>query len=138
MDKKIFSTNKQSFAANQKKTVLVAEDDPYYSNIFKTKLTKEGFEVHLAENGKQALKMLETVTPQLILMDLIMPEMDGFQTLEKIKADEKLKDINVIVLSNLGQENDIIRARELGSSDYMIKSNVGIDEVVAKVKSYFP
>jgi DNA-binding response OmpR family regulator len=117
------------------KKILVVEDDQFLSNAYKLKLTKSGFETLVATDGNEALKVLEEFTPDLILLDLIMPNLDGFGTLTALNADEKLKSIPVIVASNLGQKEDIEKAKELGAKDFIIKSNVSIEEIVQKVNS---
>lgn len=119
-----------------KKTILVAEDDSFYANIYKFKLTKEGFIVETANNGDEAIKIAKENKPDLILLDLIMPIKDGFETLKELKQDPALKDIKVIVISNLGQDEDIARTKELGAQDYLVKANMSIQEMMDKVKSY--
>ena len=119
-----------------KKLILVAEDDDFYANIYKVKLTKEGFDVVIARDGSEALKSARFKKPDLVLLDLIMPNKDGFETLKEIRSDANLKNIKVIALSNLGQEEDIKRVRELGANDYIIKTNVPLQEVINKVKEY--
>ena len=116
------------------KYVLVVEDDPFYSKIYKTKLAKEKIESQLVSNGNEALKAVATLRPGLILLDLIMPGKDGFETLTELKADPAVRDIPVIVLSNLSQEEDIERIKELGAIEYLVKANVPIQEVIDKVK----
>lgn len=120
----------------KKKTILVAEDDSFYSNIYKFKLNKEGFNVQTATNGDEALKLAKEHKPDLILLDLIMPIKDGFETLKELKQDPTLKDVKVIVISNLGQDEDIIRTKELGAQDYLVKANMSIQEMMDKVKSF--
>lgn len=117
------------------KYVLVAEDDSFYGNVFKTKLAKEGLEVDVVVNGKKALEAARERKPDLILLDLVMPEMDGFEALEAFKSDDSLKDVPVIILSNLGQDSDVEKAKSLGAKDYFIKSNVSIQKVVEIVKN---
>ncbi len=116
------------------KYVLVVEDDPFYSKIYKTKLAKEHILSEIVGNGNDALKVSRERRPSLILLDLIMPGKDGFETLTEIKADPVLKDVPVIVLSNLSQEEDIKRIMELGAEEYLVKANVPIQEVIDKVK----
>lgn len=123
-------------AVTNKKTILVAEDDSFYSNIYKFKLNKEGFVVQIATNGDEALKLAKEHKPDLILLDLIMPIKDGFETLKELKLDPTLKDVKVIVISNLGQDEDITRTKELGAQDYLVKANMSIQEMMDKVKSY--
>lgn len=119
-----------------KKTILVAEDDSFYSNIYKFKLNREGFNVFTANNGLEALKIAKEHKPDLILLDLIMPIKDGFETLKDLKLDPNLKNIKVVVISNLGQDEDIARTKALGAQDYLVKANMSIQEMMDKVKSY--
>lgn len=114
--------------------VLVVEDDPFYSKIYKTKLAKEKIDSQIVSNGNEAIKAVQAKRPGLILLDLIMPGKDGFETLAELKADPVMKDIPVIVLSNLSQEEDIKRIMDLGAAEYLVKANVPIQEVVEKVK----
>lgn len=119
----------------EKPFVLVVEDDPFYANIYKTKLKKEGIDAEVVINGDAAMLAAKKRKPALILTDLIMPGKDGFATLKEVKADPELKDVKVIVLSNLSQEEDIRRVKELGAAEYLIKANVSIQEVIDKIKS---
>lgn len=114
--------------------VLVVEDDPFYAKIYRTKLAKEQIASEIVSNGNEALKAARATRPGLILLDLIMPGKDGFETLAEFKADPALQDIPVIVLSNLSQEEDIKRVTDLGAAEYLVKSNVPIQEVIDKVK----
>lgn len=117
------------------KYVLVVEDDPFYSKIYKTKLAKENLNAQLASNGDVALKVIkEFGLPTLILLDLVMPGKDGFETLKELKADATMKDVPVIVLSNLSQEEDVKRVMDMGASEYLIKANTSIQTVVDKMK----
>lgn len=115
------------------KYILVAEDDSFYANVFKSKLAKEGHEVEVVENGDLLLKAAQQRLPDLIILDVIMPVKDGFETLKEIRADEKLKDVKVMIASNLGQEDDIEKAKSLGVSDYLVKTNSSVQEMVDKV-----
>lgn len=119
----------------EKNYVLVVEDDAFYANIYKTKLAKEKIEAQIVGNGNEAIKAARVRKPGLILLDLIMPGKDGFETLADLKADPMLKDVKVIVLSNLSQEEDVRRVKELGAAEYLVKANVPIQQVVEKVKS---
>lgn len=116
------------------KYVLVVEDDPFYSKIYKTKLAKEKIDSQLVSNGNEALKAVKALRPGLILLDLIMPGKDGFETLAELKADAAVKDVPVIVLSNLSQDEDIRRIMSLGAAEYLVKANVPIQEVINRVK----
>ncbi len=116
--------------------VLVVEDDKFLSNIYQTKLTAEGYSVVTAGNGLEALEVLKSETPNIILLDIIMPKMDGFGFLGERQKDEKLKAIKVVIMSNLGQESDIEQGLALGADDYIVKSDSGIEDVLAKVKEH--
>lgn len=119
-----------------KKYILVAEDDAIYGNIFRTKLTHEGFDVEVAVDGHQALTSAKKRKPDLVIMDLVMPLKNGFETIEDMKKDPNLKNIKIIVLSNLGAQNDMDRAKKLGADTYEIKTNISIDEMVDKIRKY--
>jgi len=121
---------------NNKPLILVAEDDTMYAKVYKNKLAKEGFEVIHAENGKVAVKLAKENKPDLILMDLIMPIMDGFAALKALKEDPSTKAIKVVILSNLGQDSDIEKAKEAGATEYLVKTNISINEMVEKVRQY--
>ncbi len=114
--------------------VLVVEDDPFYSKIYKTKLAKDSIQSEIVGNGIEALAMVKKSRPGLILLDLIMPGKDGFETLAELKADKATEHIPVIVLSNLSQEEDISRILALGAVEYLVKANVPIQTVIDKVK----
>jgi len=114
--------------------VLVVEDDRFLVSAYRAKLEKAGYEVQIASDGDEALAVLKTFTPDVMLLDLVMPRRDGFSTLEEIKKDAKLAKIPVIVTSNLGQKEDIDKAMGLGANDYIIKSDLSIDELVSKVQ----
>ncbi len=116
--------------------ILIAEDDKFLANAYRVKLTKVGFDVQIAGDGVEALKILEEFTPEVILLDLIMPNKDGFTTLEEIKTNESYKSIPVIVASNLGQKEDIDKAKELGADDYVVKADMELEDLVKKVETY--
>lgn len=116
--------------------ILIAEDDKFYSRFYNRRLKKLGFEVVLVGNGKEALEQARKRKPSLVLMDLIMPVKDGFDTLKEFKADSDLKNIPVIVLSNLGQDRDIELVMKLGAEEHIVKSDVPMLEVVKKIKTY--
>jgi len=117
-----------------KKILLLVEDDFFLRSLMTKKLTLEGYEVIEAENGRIALNELEKNNIDLILLDLIMPEVDGFEVLETISKNPELIKIPVIVLSNLGQKEKIDKAKSLGAKDYIIKAHFTPGEVVEKIK----
>ncbi|MBD3208387.1 MAG: response regulator [Candidatus Nealsonbacteria bacterium] len=121
---------------DQKKegTILMVEDDKFFVKMFKDKFTKEGFDVMIALNGKEAFSKLKEKIPDIILLDLIMPVKDGFEFLKEVKEKEEYKDIPVVVLSVLGQTADIEKATQLGVNDYIVKGEFRVSEVIEKIK----
>lgn len=120
--------------SNSKK-ILVVEDDDFLQQLLGKKLRDEGFNVKEVNNGKNALKILEEETFDLILLDLILPEIGGFEVLEKIKENPEKKDIPIVILSNLGQKEEINKGMDLGAQDYMIKAHYTPQEIVEKARS---
>jgi two-component system phosphate regulon response regulator PhoB/two-component system alkaline phosphatase synthesis response regulator PhoP len=114
--------------------VLVVEDDGFLLKAYQLKLSKAGFDLQTASDGEEAIKVLATFKPDVILLDLVMPRKDGFATLEEIKKDDTLKSIPVLVTSNLGQKEEIDRVMNLGAEDFLIKSNMSMDSLVEKIK----
>lgn len=119
-----------------KKTILLVEDDAFVSDIYQTRLEQEGYKMTLAENGIEAMKRIEEEVPDLILLDIIMPYMDGIEVLKKLKANDAWKKIPVIILTNLSQKEEVEEGLELGADDYLIKSHFTPSEVVEKVKTH--
>ena len=116
------------------KKVLIVEADTFLKNLASTKLTKEGFEVLPASSVEELNTILESHTPDIILLDLLLPGTDGFGILKKIRENLKLTETPVIIFSNLSDEKDIAQAKELGANHFMIKSNFTLDEIVSKVR----
>ena len=123
--------------ADKKPKILVAEDDVAMAEIVSHKLSINGFDVRHAEDGVKALAMFDENAPDLLLLDLMMPELDGFGVLEKIRAnaDKKLADTPVIVLSNLWSNQDILRVKALRADDFMVKAYFTPDEILGKIKA---
>jgi DNA-binding response OmpR family regulator len=117
------------------KKILVVEDDKFIANAYRVKLTKAGFEIKMAYDGEEALEILKGFTPDLMLLDLIMPIKDGFTVLAEIRANPKWASIPVLVTSNLGQKEDIDRGMQLGANGYVIKTDLSMDELVTKINS---
>lgn len=117
---------------NGLKTILIVEDEKPLSRALEIKLTKEGYEVSIANNGEDAINLLADKSFALIILDLVMPKKDGFAVLEFLKS--KNKKTEIIVLSNLAQEEDFKKAKELGAKTYFIKSNTPIIELVNYIK----
>jgi len=116
--------------------ILIIEDEPILVRVLEDKFKGLGLEVKVATNGDEAISMAASFKPDLILLDLILPKKSGFEFLEALRADPEIRNIPVIVLSNLGQEEDIKRAFELGVKDYLVKIHHPTNEVVEKIKSY--
>ena len=114
--------------------MLIVEDDKFLRELIVRKVGKEGYEVVIATDGEEGLKMAKEEKPNLILLDLILPAMDGFEVLRQIKEAEETKHIPVIILSNLGQKEDIDKAVKLGAQDYMIKAHFTTGEITKKIK----
>lgn len=117
------------------KTVFITEDDDFLRSLTAKRLEKEGFKVSVAVDGESAINTLTTFKPDVVLLDLLLPGVDGFEVLKKIKSTEGLKQIPVIIFSNLGQKEDIERAKSLGAEDFLVKANFTLDDVVAKINS---
>ncbi|MEI8343886.1 MAG: response regulator transcription factor [Candidatus Moraniibacteriota bacterium] len=118
---------------NEKK-ILIVEDDAFIRDIYQTKFNQEGFEVVMAEDGIFALEKMEQFIPDIILLDVLMPYMDGVEVLKKIKENAKLKNIPIIMLTNISEKEKVDMASENGADGYLIKSHFTPSEVVQKVK----
>jgi DNA-binding response OmpR family regulator len=116
------------------KKILIVEDDKFLRELMAQKLAKEGYDVIEAIDGEDALKSIKEEKPDLVLLDLILPGKDGFEVLAKVKEDAALSKIPIIVLSNLGQKEDVERALNLGATDYMVKAHFTPGEIIAKIK----
>jgi len=119
---------------NKQKTILVVDDEKPMAHALEMKLTKAGFSVELAEDGDEALQMLEKTSYDLTLMDIMMPKLNGFGVLERMK--EKGISSPVFMMSNLGQSEDISKAKGLGAAEYFIKSDTPIGTIVDRIKSF--
>ncbi|OGE85898.1 MAG: hypothetical protein A3J48_00995 [Candidatus Doudnabacteria bacterium RIFCSPHIGHO2_02_FULL_46_11] len=117
-----------------KKTVLVVEDEEFTLKAYKVKLEKAGFEVLIAKDGSEAVNYLKKDPPDIVLLDLMLPYLNGFEVLEKLRTTPKWQKVPVLITTNLGQPEDKDRALKLGATDYLIKTNVKIDEIVKKIK----
>ena len=117
-----------------KAKILIVEDDDFLRSLAVSKVTNEGHEVSVAADGEQAVEILKNETPDLILLDLMLPGISGFDVLAQVKQNPSMSETKVIVFSNLGADEDIMKAREIGADEYMVKSNFTLDELVAKIQ----
>jgi DNA-binding response OmpR family regulator len=120
---------------DQPKMIMIVEDDRFLSSLMKARLEKEGFAVTQAFDGEEAMQMLKSEIPALVIMDLIMPKVTGFEVLQMISITPELDKIPVVIVSNLAQDSDIEKARELGAKEYFIKVKVSIDDLIGKIKN---
>jgi len=117
------------------KTVFIIEDDIFLQGLEATKLKKEGFDIQTASNSKEVISVIgRKIKIDLILLDLMLPEVDGFEILKMIRKEKTLEKTPVIIFSNLSEEKDIEKAKKLGISEFMVKSNFNLDELAKKVK----
>jgi len=117
------------------KTILIVEDDKFLRELITQKLIKEGYETSEAIDGEEGIKKIKEEKPDLVLLDLILPGIDGFEVLSKMKEDPALAQIPVIILSNLGQKEDVERGLKLGAVDYLIKAHFTPGEIIEKIKN---
>ena len=117
------------------KVILVIEDDKFLRELITQKLIKEGYEISEAIDGEEGIKKIKEEKPDLVLLDLILPGIDGFEVLSKMKEDLALAQIPVIILSNLGQKEDVERGLKLGAVDYLIKAHFTPGEIIEKIKN---
>ncbi len=116
--------------------VLIVEDEDALSGVLRNKLTRHGFVVEIAQDGVEAIEKIRALKPAVVLLDLIMPKKNGFQVLEEVKADSLLAAIPIIIFSNLNQEEDRERTKKLGATDFLVKSDIAIKDVVEKISGY--
>ena len=119
------------------KTILFIEDESALQQTLGNVLKREGYKVVTALDGEIGLKLAKTQSPDLILLDLILPKMDGFEVLEKLKEVPETKEIPIIILTNLERMEDVERALEFGAKTYLVKANYTLKEVVEKVRQSF-
>ena len=115
------------------KKILLIEDEEIMVNLLQRKLTQEGYEISVARDGEEGLKLIREVLPDLVLLDIIMPKKGGFEVMEVMQKDKNLKNIPVIIISNSGQPVELDRAKELGAKDWLIKTDFDPQEVLDKV-----
>jgi len=116
------------------KKILLVEDEQIMIDLLQKKLTEEGYQVSVAKDGSAGLKKMREVKPDLILLDIVMPRMGGFEVMEEMGKEPDLKKIPVVIISNSGQPVELERAQKLGAKDWLIKTEFDPQEVIEKVK----
>jgi DNA-binding response OmpR family regulator len=116
--------------------ILFVEDDPLIIKIYTTRLTADGHQVISADEGQTGLALAQKELPDLMVLDIMMPKMDGFGVLTAVRSMAQLKNIPILIYSNLAQEDEIARAKKLGATEFVIKANVSPTEMVNKIKQY--
>lgn len=117
------------------KTIMWVEDDQFLSDLISRKLSAQGSRLLYARTGEDGLKLLEKETPDVIILDLLLPGISGFDVLQKIKTEEKTKKIPVVILSNYSQNNEIDRAKELGADRFLVKASIVLDDLVRELNA---
>ncbi|MDD5145529.1 MAG: response regulator [Candidatus Pacebacteria bacterium] len=117
-----------------KKSVLLVEDDPFLIDIYAAKLKEADYSIDIVEDGEATRRKLQEKTPDVIVLDLVLPKIDGWEILKEIKADSKLSNIPVVILSNLGQKSEVERGLAMGATKYLIKAHYTPSEVIEEIK----
>ena len=117
------------------KTILVIEDDKFLRELISRKLIGEGFDVLEAVDGEEGIKKIKEGKPDLVLLDLILPSIDGFEVLTRVRDDPEVSSIPIIILSNLGQREEVEKGLKLGAIDYLIKAHFTPGEIIEKIKN---
>jgi CheY-like chemotaxis protein len=120
------------------RSVFIIEDDQFLSSILRTRLERDGVVCEQALDGEEALARLASTKPGVIVLDLIMPKISGFEVLQSIALDPRLKKVPVVILTNLAQDEDIAKAKELGAKEYFVKVRSSVDDLVTRIESYLP
>ncbi len=121
-------------SAGVRPIIFIVEDDPFLLSVYQTKFAKEGYEVWFAADGQQALEFLKGPRPNLVMLDIMLPWVNGFDVLQAMRANAQWKNVPVIILTNLSNEHDVQRGKQLGAADYIIKANSKISDIIARVK----
>ncbi|OGZ18020.1 MAG: hypothetical protein A2V72_02045 [Candidatus Nealsonbacteria bacterium RBG_13_37_56] len=119
------------------KKILIIEDDRFLRKVIVKKLSKEKYKIVEAIDGEEGLRLAQLENPDLILLDLVLPQMDGFEVLEKIKNNESISKIPVIILSNLGGGDKISKGLKMGAADFLVKAELNPGEIVLKIEAVF-
>ncbi len=118
------------------KNILLVEDEPLLGNLLRQRLEREGFTVFHARDGAQGLEYLKENKPDLILLDIILPKVSGFEFMERVQSDAEYSKPPIVIISNLGQDTDLERGQALGAIGYFVKARVSMEELVEKVRDF--
>lgn len=121
--------------STENKTILIIDDDPFILDMYVLKFKESGFAIEIAKDGKEGLQKIKDLKPDIVLLDIVMPILDGFEVLRTLNKEKLLDTTRVILLTNLGQKDDVERGLKLGAKDYIIKAHFTPSEVVEKVKT---
>lgn len=116
------------------KKILIVEDEDIIIELLEKKLTQEGYEISIAHNGEEGLKMVKEIKPDIVLLDIVMPKKSGYEVMEEMNKDPELNKIPIIIISNSGQPVELDKAKELGAKDWLIKTEFDPNEVAEKVR----
>jgi len=122
--------------SNDKKKILLVEDDKMISSMYQTKLELEGYSVLVAENGAQAINLALAEKPDLILLDIILPQLDGFSVLRQLRSTDITRNTPIIMLTNLGTDEDKDKGKKYGATDYLVKASFTPTQVSEKIREY--
>lgn len=114
--------------------ILLVEDDPFLIDVYSTKLKEAGFEVSVAKDGQEVFEKLKEKKPSLMLLDIVLPNIDGWEVLKKISNNPNLKDLKIIILSNLGEKSEVEKGLEMGAVKYLIKSHYTPSQIIDEIK----
>lgn len=114
--------------------IFLVEDDPFLVDIYSTKFKKLGYDVVNSAGGEEIIAKLQEAKPDVLILDIVLPNIDGWEILRRVKADDRLKGLKVIILSNLGQEEEIKKGMELGAVKYLVKAHLNPSEVIEEIR----
>jgi DNA-binding response OmpR family regulator len=118
--------------------IVLADDDQFITHAYKTGLEEAGYVVIVASDGEQALTQVRALRPNLLLMELILPKLDGFSVLKTVKEDPTIADVAIMILTNLAQQSDMEEALKLGAIDVLVKPDVSLTDVLARIDRLLP
>jgi len=116
------------------KNILLVEDDPFLIDIYTTKLKESGFSVEAASNGETVFQKIKEKKPDLVILDIVLPQVDGWEILRRIKAEPESKDLKIIILSNLGQKEEVEKGIKLGATKYLVKAHYTPTQVIKEIE----